>query len=536
VRSATIIPMLRRIISTIETSSLTLYSFMGAVAGIVFLRFFLESFSARTPTGFVASDAPTLVHYGLFFLAALLLHTLIVSFVTREKMLTVLKISTYALPLILIAPTIDIFMGGGTMAYLIQPLPELIADFLTFFGPLQGSGATVGIRIELAIVLAGLGTYIWLKTASVWRTALGMFLSYVVVFGMGAWPSLVAILTGGTAHVMFLANDLSQSLIARSFLHPSEVYSGFRLLEMYFSAYMAQSMFLLTLICGYFVLKSVSPRVLAAVKGNMRPLRLLHYVALAVLGFLFAHYFAPISWSVYDIITMLVALSCVVLLWVFAVTANDLGDEDIDRISNATRPLITGTMTRTEMIQVTVGAFVLVVLGGLSLGSYSLFYLLIYCAIVVVYSFPPLRLRQFPVVSHMLIGFACLCMVLYGFFLGSPARELAAFPPQAALLVVLVFTLGLNLKDLKDEVGDRAAGVVTIATLLGAHRAKYVIAALLFVAALLVPVMLQEASLWIPCIVSGAIAGVGVALGKREKFVFLVYFAFLAYLIARLVM
>jgi 4-hydroxybenzoate polyprenyltransferase len=529
------IALLRRTISYIEEAPLTLYSFIGAVAGVVFLRFFLESFSARTPTGFVASDAPTLVHYGLFFLAALLLHTLIVAFVTREKMLAVLRISTFALPLILIAPTIDIFMGGGTMAYLIQPLPDLLSDFLTFFGPLQGSGATVGIRIELAIVLAGLGTYIWLKTASVWRTALGVLLSYAVVFGMGAWPSLVAIATGGTAHVMFLAHDLSQSLIARSFLHPSEVYGGFRLLEMYFSAYMAQSMFLVTLIAGYFVLRSISPRIVKAVKANMRPLRLLNYMALATLGFLLALYFAPITWSVYDVITVFVAFSCIKLLWVFAVTANDLGDEDIDRISNASRPLITGAMSRSEMIQVAIGALILVVLGGLTLGSYSLFYLLIYVAIVVVYSFPPLRLRRFPVVSHMLIGFACLCTVLMGFFLASPARELAAFPPYAALLVVIIFTLGLNLKDLKDEEGDRAAGVVTIATLLGAKRAQYVIAVLLFFAALLVPYMLNEASLWIPCIVSGAIVAIAVAMGKRERFVFVIYFLFVLYLIFRLV-
>lgn len=521
--------MLRRLIASVEEAPLTLYTFAGAVAGIIFLRFFLESFSARTPTGYVASDAPTMVHYGLFFLAALLLHTLIVAVVTREKMLTVLKISTYALPLILIAPTMDIFMGGGTMAYLIQPFPELLRDFLTFFGPLRDAGATVGIRIELAIVLMAIGTYVWIKTASWWRTVVAVVLCYATVFALGAWPSLVALLSGGVPHVYYLATDLSDSLIARSYLHPSEVYDGFRLLEMQFSAYMSQSMFLLSAAAGYGVLHGIAPGVIAAVRSNIRPLRLVHYLVLVVLGLLFALYSAPLTLQVYDFITIATALVSVVFLWIFAVSVNDLGDEDIDRISNTKRPLIQGTLSRSHMTQVALVSIAMVVLGGLSLGSYALFYLLVYAAIVVVYSLPPLRARRYPVVAHVLIAGACLCTVLLGFFLASTSRELSAFPSHLAVLILLVFTLGLNLKDLKDEAGDRAAGVVTIATLLGRQRAQLVVGALIAIAALLVPLFTQDVSLWIPALVCGLVAGGGVALGKDERFVFVVYCTFVLY-------
>ena len=98
------------------------------------------------------------------------------------------------------------------------------------------------------------------------------------------------------------------------------------------------------------------------------------------------------------------------------------------------------------------------------------------------YSLPPLRLRSFLLLAPLTLTLIALVSYQFGMALiwnNSTPEQLDL--PQISSWALLFF-IGVQFKDIKDEDGDRANGVHTIATCLGARRAYWILGALLFVA------------------------------------------------------
>ncbi len=190
---------------------------------------------------------------------------------------------------------------------------------------------------------------------------------------------------------------LNHSLVSHSFLHPSELYTSARLFEMLFNAAMAQVWYLVLAVVGGAWLFMARPDIARAVLRNIRPERLAHFIIFAVLGGLLALMLgARVAWTGLDIVTLLVAFLTITSAWIFAVATNDLCDEDIDAVSNSERPLITGSLQGGDMRDVALVSGLMTLLGGCALGSYSLFFILVFSAAYYVYSVPPLRLKRVP--------------------------------------------------------------------------------------------------------------------------------------------
>ncbi len=100
------------------------------------------------------------------------------------------------------------------------------------------------------------------------------------------------------------------------------------------------------------------------------------------------------------------------------------------------------------------------------------------------------------------------------------------------MLVLLSIALIVNVRDLKDLDGDKLAGIRTIPTLLGEKRSRMTLGAMLFIALLLVPIFIPLPVLWIPSLIAGAAFWIGLVRGRNERFVFGVYFIYLAVLVA----
>jgi 4-hydroxybenzoate polyprenyltransferase len=527
------IEMLGRFISRLEDTPVTVAGWLATFLGVLWIRYLLEAFSSPDPNGFLPSTVSTLVHFTMYYLATVTLTVVTVSAATRISALRMMRAVLFVLPIMWLGPLVDLSRGVyAKMSYVPVATPaDLVHYFFTFFGPLTGFGATLGLRIELGILIVLIGVYVYTRTSRLTAALLGSFLTYVWIFVTFTIPSIISFVlpAGG------ILTALHGSLVYRSFLPPAELYSINTIGDFLTDAILAQTFYLLLCVSSVvWFLRTQKDATIAMLK-NVRLARVSHFLTVAVLGALIALAEGNVvQWSLLDGITVTVAALVIVFAWLFAVATNDLADEPIDAISNASRPLITGAVTRGMMRDAAFIFGVMTLLGALALGSYSFFLMTIFTAAYYIYSMPPLRLKRVPMLASALIGIASLCCALLGFFLISVRRELIVFPSSVALLVVLFFTLLTNVRDLKDSAGDASAGISTIPTMLGERRARIIIGALMCLAYILVPLFIAIPALWVPSLIAGVASGIGIWLGFGERYAFALYFTYIVSIVTLL--
>ncbi len=129
-------------------------------------------------------------------------------------------------------------------------------------------------------------------------------------------------------------------------------------------------------------------------------------------------------------------------------------------------------------------------LGSWCAGFYPFFMSLVYVASYYIYSSPPLRLRRFPIISSFLIGIAGLATILAGFFFVSTTKQVQTFPIFLAVGIIIMITLAINVKDMKDIEGDKANSILTLPILFGKNGPK-IVGLCFAMSFLLVPIFLS---------------------------------------------
>ena len=301
-----------------------------------------------------------------------------------------------------------------------------------------------------------------------------------------------------------------------------------RFFELGFDKLMSQILFILSFTFGILLFWKMETKKFWVVIKNARVERISFYILLVICGMGFAYINQlgnPLVWSdSFGIICLLISWGA---LWMHAVHANDIADVEIDRISNSDRPLIKNEVSSEEMREVGYVWLVLALLGSWCAGFYPFFMSLVYVVASTVYSSPPLRLRRFPIVSSFLISIACLATILAGFFFVSVQKQILAFPLLLSVGVIIMVTLAINVKDMKDIEGDKAEGILTLPILFGENGPR-VVGLCFALSLLLAPIFLAFYALYIiaiPC----AIIGYRLIVKKpyREKPIFVLRFIFL---------
>jgi 4-hydroxybenzoate polyprenyltransferase len=126
-----------------------------------------------------------------------------------------------------------------------------------------------------------------------------------------------------------------------------------------------------------------------------------------------------------------------------------------------------------------------------------------------------------------LIGIACLATILAGFFFISVDKGTQNFPVNLALGIVLIVSLAINFKDLKDVEGDKANNILTLPIIFGRYGSSAV-GICMALSILLVPLVLSFNFLFIFAIPI-SIASYYVCIQKpfKEKHIFGLRFIFL---------
>ena len=144
---------------------------------------------------------------------------------------------------------------GFTMAYIFDSHTKLLLDFLTFFGPFQEYGVTIGQRIEIFIILCVIGWYVWVKTKKTAVAFVAILVTYTMLFMVAAIPGILYTASdilrphANETTFSFLKESILESNIPVNTLNKTLLYgSPLRMFELSFATFMSQIFFILLFI------------------------------------------------------------------------------------------------------------------------------------------------------------------------------------------------------------------------------------------------------------------------------------------------
>ena len=402
---------------------------------------------------------------------------------TRIALPLLLKAWVFLFPLILLPPWIDLLYTAGRgwgQAYLFQTGPELVRSFFTFFGPWFEPGITLGIRIEVVVVLLCVGFLAWVFSNRLWRVAAAILSVYGVFFLYFSFPSIIALVFGDVS-VFSDVSDVLHSWFASSLLStihtPSPLpLDAVLLFEHQFNIFFARVWWIVFFIQAAVVCRLVRPRLFAVWKTNLRLERIVYYIGWTGTGIVIAALlFHRVSWNGIDIMAIAMVFFLMAINFWVAVGINDIADYDTDRIANPDRPFVSGQITKMEQQWITWGLFGFLVAGSLLINYLFFIFSLVFQVVYYLYSSPPFRIKKYFLLNNVFVAFNGVVAVLAGFFAVSPVQRLRIFPASVFWLLFGILVLAVHVKDIKDVAGDKSAGIITIPVLFGLERGKRII-------------------------------------------------------------
>jgi 4-hydroxybenzoate polyprenyltransferase len=513
--------MMDKLKSYLESIYVTPISWLIGISGVLMVRFFLESLSSPTSTGLFSSDASTLIHYYLFFMCVFAAHMIIFYFAMPRWINVIPQLIAATSLFIFIAPIADWIISGGK------------GFKMTYF--FVGAGATIGMYIEITLMLLFFGILVHFAEKKWKRTIFSVIAFIIPVLFFGSLPGVISVIGQAGAlfpkiPIVFFQNSVLNSITISNNLHGSLDYSSaLRLFEVAFNFMMSKVLFLILVsLFSFWFYKNFKNKFKALV-GDFRSTRTIHYILMIFFGMFSALVMFPgikLNWN--DWLSVIMLLLSLYFSIRFAICVNDIVDEDIDEVSNNDRPLVVGVLSKEDMKQASAIFFFLTLISGFLAGYTAFFFVLSFTALYYVYSAPPTRFKLIPFFSSFIIGLCCLVLVMSGFYLISPIKFVSVFPFKLILAVVILNFLHSHIRDVKDVEGDKVAGVRTAPVIFGDKWGIKVVGYLSSLAFILVPFFLGSYIIFVTAIPAALINYYLITKKPyKEKYVFYTYFAFI---------
>jgi len=482
---------------------------VGGFSGIIVVRLFFDNFLAKT--GRVIPGNPTDIHNLLFFLLAIVVLWILLAVLIQEKPFKLSKLILWASAAIILPPVFDMLKtGGGTFwsPYLFSSPAELAKQFLSFFNYLPSGMLYFGTKILAILAVAGISGLVYVKTKSFIKASIGGFLTYITLFAMVSFPSLLAYGYGflyekrkigeisGVDVLQFVAQV--KPIFGIYFNSGLEHIVSFNLNLVYFP------IIFLALFSLFWLDNKLKCR--ALIKNTRLPQIIGHMGFFAVgVGLGLVAYPERAAVSFFAIFVVLDLALAVILAWVASVIVNDEADLEVDRLSNPERPLPKGIFGIPEYLQIGVILFLLSILGGLVVAPKFAALLFVYQFIAWIYSSPPFKLKDFPVISTFLGAADLILVLLIGFTLISGDQNIQGLSWRIIIYLLLFLTFFLPIKDFKDIAADAKYGTWTLPVILGEEKGRWWIGVWSFVSIVASVFFLNESRLFWWAILFGAI-------------------------------
>ena len=433
---------LERGIEAVENKKVPLFYLLLTFIFAVTLRNFLEIF--LTESELVGS---TFLHSYLFFINLALVILLLIVFYLKTPLVKAAKIVIPGFFALLIAPLIDLLLSRSASYNIAYLLPDIHSDlftrYVTFFGSFTEVGVTLGVRIEIALILLFGLFYAFFKARKVFTSLLFTVLLYSFIFlylTMPFWVQAFFSLLG----VDYLFSD---ALMVSVFLFLA---------------------FLLGVILYAHEFKDYFWQIMA----DFRWFRLAHYLAMFILGaklasssgFLIVDHQVVFGW--------VFSLAAIAFAWLFSVMSNNSVDRHIDLISNPNRPTVTNAVPAQHYKIMTWLSFTLALVFGLAVNYLTFFFILLFIGNYFIYSMPPIRFKRVTFFSKFTISLNSWILFILGSYFVSGDFLLTS---ELTVFFLIGLTFVNNFIDIKDYEGDKAAGIKTIPGVFGLKKAKFLI-------------------------------------------------------------
>ncbi len=203
-----------RVLTRLEALPGTTAQYAQLFVALLFVRLTLEFFSSQRL--FTFGDV---VHIGLWFVFIVLAYLLQLHGFARVPVAQAFRLVVVCYVFSWSAPLLDLVFTkghGAQMNYLsLSSWREVAFSYVTVGGSSLVRGATLGIRVEIVLLVAASFNYVRLKTGQVGRAALAALCLYTVLFASGALPALLLVTTQALG-LTFTQDDQSTVLLLLS--------------------------------------------------------------------------------------------------------------------------------------------------------------------------------------------------------------------------------------------------------------------------------------------------------------------------------
>ncbi|MBP6925534.1 MAG: UbiA family prenyltransferase [Candidatus Pacebacteria bacterium] len=529
----------------LESLNISFSSILLLFGTSIFFRTFLENFTNSNNAGFINNLIDTFFHYPLWYVCVFLSIILVLHTLTSKGLRKITKLIAFGSFLILLPPIIDIVVYG----YLGHPYNFIAGDYTTLwrhFSNLLFSTNAVGIGIKIEIIIATLGiaSYVFMQTRHIWKSILGGLLTYVAIFFFLSIPvhtmALFNVFSGDTTPpipenvVAFFTptlDNLGEQQITTDILNTNTAH------QQYFS----QKISIVFVLCIVLLLAATlwvkHKTKFAVLIKNIRPIRLFHWYAFAILGIYFGVHsgLPPPVINIYFILDLVALCIATTSIWLFSVWDNDEEDIAIDQISNSDRPLVNQAFSRGEWSSLKKAFLFFGILTSWLAGYYIFTLFLLFLLTYHHYSRKPLRFKRILGLSSIAVPLNTLLVFSAGFFIVHPGMQLDILPLRIMLGIFVLYYAMENVKNLKDTAGDRASGITTFAVVFGEKTNLYF--SLLAIPLIIFSILFLKPPL-VLAIAGSIIAGLAVYFINKKPYrelpVFLLYLVFLVILLVYL--
>lgn len=524
----TIFKRVENLIQKIENLDINLRLWITTLLAIIIIRLGLESFSSGKFELYTLFSFP---HFFLFFIALLLSIIFLIYLLTKNNIIKISKIGLIGWLILWIAPIVDLFISRGRerfmMGYIFDSPQNFLDRYLHFFGGSPTFGITYGMRVQIILACLFITLYVFVKTKNVLKTIITPICVYTLIFIYSILPSLLVALQ--KLSLNFDYKDILDVIFVPKSIWQISFSDPFGL----FDTEMSLVLFFLTviqLVIWYLIYDRKKLKYLFLY--NLRYLRFLLQIFALFSGLYLGYKITEVNpdFSLFGILTLFSLFCSIFFVWLFSVGINDIYDLEIDKKSpaNQKRILIQKIMTPQEYQQLNSVFLGLACLSSFILGLPFFSLILILSAFCFIYSSPPFRLRRWPIIATLIIAASILLAVFEGFMLFTKNQSLASFPHSLILLILVFFTLALNIKDIKDYKADKENKILTIPSILGLRKGRFVCGLLVLLSFLLFAVFLKNKLLLLVSFGFG-ILGFLLTYDRRSKedIVFLLYSVYL---------
>jgi 4-hydroxybenzoate polyprenyltransferase len=203
-----------------------------------------------------------------------------------------------------------------------------------------------------------------------------------------------------------------------------------------------------------------------------------------------------------------------------SVIINDYFDEEIDKITNQKRPLITKVIDKKTYLKIGIVTFFIAILITFFINTSLTIWFSFYYALTLIYNVPPLRLKRFLGLATFLSALASVIIIFIGYLSITPDNSLQNFPSSLIYIFLITFTISLPLKDFKDIEGDRENKVFTLPVIFGEKNGRLILGINFFISYFLSIYFLQEKKLLFPALFFGIMNFLIMNLKVKENYLF----------------